>query len=89
MIQNRESRAMIQSAGKKKFRCVCNEMSLDQPQAIMFLSSQVVQSKLYINIIKLESFGIFGLVNIHSVIRRVNDYIMDLQTCTKNGANLL
>ena len=32
---------------------------------------------------------IFGLVNIHSVIRRVNGYIMDLKTCTKNGANLL
>jgi len=26
---------------------------------------------------------IFGLVNIHSVIRRVNGYIMDLKTCTK------
>ena len=32
---------------------------------------------------------IFGLVNIHSVIRRVNGYIMDLKSCTKNGANLL
>ena len=32
---------------------------------------------------------VFGLVNIHSVIRRVNGYIMDLKTCTKNGANLL
>ena len=32
---------------------------------------------------------IFGLVNIHSVIKRANGYIMDLKTCTKNGANLL
>ena len=32
---------------------------------------------------------IFGLVNIHSVIRSANGYIMDLKSCTKNGANLL
>ena len=32
---------------------------------------------------------IFGLVNIHSVIICVKGYIMDLKSCTKNGANLL